>query len=194
MVRAPEPAETPTLFTLSGRDVGQPDGVPAAMASVRSLTAGYDPGDDVDLDGFAGSLTTYAVALALAVLLGRATNQRLPSRYDSADLVIGALATHKAARLVSKSSVMSPVRAPFTEFGEPAGAAEHHEEARGDHGMRHVVGELITCPFCLSVWIGSAYVAGLVFAPRPTRTLAAVLTVVSGSDVAQHLYQRLRGD
>ena len=49
MVRAPEPAQTPTHFTLSGRDVGQPDGVPAAMASVRSLTAGYDPANDVDL-------------------------------------------------------------------------------------------------------------------------------------------------
>jgi hypothetical protein len=164
------------------------------MASVRSLTAGYDRDDTVDLAGFAGSMMTYAAALALTVLLGRATNQRLPQRYDPTDLAIGALATHKAARLVSKSSVMSPVRAPFTEFADPAGAAEHHEEPRGDHGGRHVIGELITCPFCLSVWIGSAYVAGLVFAPRPTRTLAAVLTVVAGSDVAQHLYQRLRGD
>jgi hypothetical protein len=163
------------------------------MATVRSLTAGYDPGDDVDLDGFAGSLSTYAAALAVTVLIGRATDQRLPARYDPADLAIGALATHKAARLISKSSVMSPVRAPFTEFAGPAGAAEHDEEARGDRGLRHAVGELMTCPFCLSVWIGSAYVAGLVFAPRPTRALAAVLTVVAGSDVAQHLYQRLRG-
>jgi|tagenome__1003787_1003787.scaffolds.fasta_scaffold20911386_2 hypothetical protein len=164
------------------------------MVSVRSLTAGYDPADEVDLDGFAGSLTAYATALAVTVLVGGATKQRLPQRYDPADLVIGAVATHKAARLISKSSVMSPLRAPFTEFAGPAGAAEHHEEARADRGSRHVVGELITCPFCLSVWIGTAYVAGLVFAPRPTRALAAVLTVVAGSDHAQHLYRRLRGD
>jgi len=151
------------------------------------------PAGDVDLHGFAGSLTMYAAAVAATVLLGRATRQTLPRRYEPADLVIGALATHKAARLLSKASVASPLRAPFTEFVEPAGSGEHHEEARGDQGVRHVVGELITCPFCLSVWIGSAYVAGLVFAPRPTRALGAVMTVVAGSDITQHVYQRLRG-
>ena len=164
------------------------------MTSVRSLTAGYDPDAEVDLHGFAGSLAMYAAAVAATVLVGRATNQTLPHRYDPADLAIGALATHKAARLLSKASVASPLRAPFTEFAGPAGAGEHHEEARGDQGVRHVVGELMTCPFCLGVWIGSAYVAGLVLAPRPTRALGAVMTVVAGSDFAQHLYQRLRGD
>ena len=60
--------------------------------------------------------------------------------------------------------------------------------------MRHTVGELLTCPFCLGVWVATAYVAGLVVAPRPTRALAAVMTVVAGSDTLQHGYSRLRGD
>jgi len=164
------------------------------MAGLRSLAQGYDRADDVDLTGFAGSLTTYAATLALTVLVGRATNHRLPQRYDPADLAIGALATHKAARLLSKASVLSPLRAPFSEFTGPAGPAEHAEQPRREGGIRRVVGELVTCPFCLSVWMGSGYVAGLVLAPRPTRAFAAVMTVVAGSDFAQHLYQRLRVD
>jgi hypothetical protein len=42
--------------------------------------------------------------------------------------------------------------------------------------------------------VGTAYVAGMVFAPRPTRAAAAVLTVVGASDALQHGYARLRGD
>jgi hypothetical protein len=162
--------------------------------SIRSLSGDYDPRGEVDLEGFSGSLATYAAAVAATVALGRVTGHTLPHRYHPTDLVIGALATHKAARLLSKASVTSPLRAPFTRFSGAAGSGEHHEEARGDRGIRHVVGELVTCPFCLGVWIGTAYVAGLVFAPRATRAVAAVMTVVAGSDAAQHAYARLRGD
>lgn len=108
----------------------------------------YDPDGRVDLHGFSGSLATYALALAA---LSSATRARggAPERYALSDLLIGGLATHKFARLVSRSSVASPVRAPFTEFADAAGSGEHVEAARGEHGVRHTIGELITCPFCL---------------------------------------------
>jgi hypothetical protein len=85
------------------------------------------------------------------------------------------VATHKLSRLLSTASVS----APFTQFEEAAGSGEHHESARGQHGVRHTVGELLTCPFCLAVWVATAYVAGLVAAPRPTRTAAVVLCAVA---------------
>jgi Protein of unknown function (DUF1360) len=168
--------------------------IPGRMTSLRSLTSGYDPHGEVDVRGYAGSLTAYAGALAVAVALGRVSGATLPDRYAPLDLAIGGLATHKASRLLSKASVTSPIRAPFTEFAAPTGSGEHREAARGEHGLRHTIGELVSCPFCLGVWIGSAYVAGLVLAPRPTRAVAAMLTVVAGSDMLQHVYARLRGD
>ena len=164
------------------------------MSSLRLSTTDYDPDSAVDLAGYTGSLTAYAGAAAATVLAGWFAGASLPERYPPLDLAVGALATHKATRLLGKASVTSPIRAPFTVFAGPAGSAEHHEEARGEHGFQHTVGELLTCPFCLGVWIGSAYVAGLVLAPRPTRTVAAVLSVVAGSDMLQHVYQRLRED
>jgi hypothetical protein len=153
----------------------------------------YDPEGRVDLVGFSGSLTVYAVALTALASVTRALG-RAPDAYPLADLLVGGVATHKFARLLARSSVASPVRAPFTEFEAPAGSGEHVEAARGSHGVRHTVGELLTCPFCLGVWVSTAYVAGLALAPRRTRAWAAVFAVTGVSDFLQHAYARLRGD
>jgi Protein of unknown function (DUF1360) len=153
----------------------------------------YDPDGQVDLAGFSGSLATYSLAVAALVSATRAHGGG-PERYAVADLLVGGLAAHKFTRLLARSSVASPVRAPFTEFAGPAGSGEHVEAARGDHGVRHTVGELLTCPFCLGVWVSTAYVGGLMLAPRTTRTVAAVFAVTGVSDFLQHAYARLRGD
>jgi hypothetical protein len=158
------------------------------------VSNGYDPAGEVDVKGFAGSMTTYAALVAGLGAALRASDLELPDRFPVADLVLGGVATHKLSRLLSKGSITSPLRAPFTEFVAPAGSSEHHEKARGEHGVRHTVGELLTCPFCLGVWLGTAYVAGLTLAPRPTRALAAVFSVVAISDALQQAYGRLRTD
>jgi hypothetical protein len=169
-------------------------GVLAAMHMLNHLADTYDADDAVNLAGYADSLAVYTVSVAGILYAGRATGRHLPDSYSIQDVALGGIATHKLTRLLSRSSVASPLRAPFTEFEEPAGAGEHVESPRGGHGFRHTIGELLTCPFCLGVWVGTAYVAGLVVAPRPTRALAAVLTVVALSDTMQHGYARLRGD
>jgi hypothetical protein len=156
--------------------------------------ASYDPDDEVNLGGYADSMAAYVAGVTGLVLLGRATGHHLPEHYSIRDLALGGIATHKLTRLLSKASVTSPLRAPFTQFEGAAGSGEHVEKPRDGHGVRHTVGELITCPFCLGVWVGTAYVAGMTFAPRPTHAAAAVLTVVGASDALQHAYARLRGD
>jgi Protein of unknown function (DUF1360) len=157
-----------------------------------ALARAYDPSGEVNLAGFSGSMATYGAGVAGLLALGRLAGYELPERYALRDLLVGGIATHKFSRLLSKGSVTSPLRSPFTEFSESAGPAEHHESVRGTHGLRHTIGELLSCPFCLGVWIGTAYVAGLVAAPRATRTWAAVFAVVAVSDGLQHAYERLR--
>ena len=162
-----------------------------AVRGHRDGMRDYDPAGEVDLHGYSGSLLTYG--LAVAALAGAVGGRRTPERYAVRDLVLGGIATHKFSRLLARGSVTSPVRAPFTEFEDAAGAAEHQEAARGEHGVRHTVGELITCPFCLAVWVGTSYVGALALAPRAARTWAAVFTVTAVSDFLQHGYARLRG-
>jgi hypothetical protein len=154
---------------------------------------GYDDQGDVPLPGYAGSLAAFALAVGAVTAAGRSNGKGLPERYELADIVLGALATHKFTRLLSKGSVTSPIRAPFTEFDEAAGSAEHNERARGGR-VRHTIGELLTCPFCLGQWVGTGYVASLGIAPRHARAWAAVFAVTAVSDTLQQMYARLRDD
>jgi hypothetical protein len=163
----------------------------ATQSEPRAADA-YDPDGEVDLRAFAGSLAAYATALAALAVVARRSG--VPERYALTDVLIGGIATHKFSRLVARGSVTSPVRAPFTQFAGPGGSGEHEERARGEHGFRHGVGELLTCPFCLGVWTSTAYVAGLALAPRPTRAWAAAFAVTGISDFLQHAYSRVRED
>lgn len=146
----------------------------------------------MNLGGYAASMASYAALVAVAVAAGRMKQRAHPGQGSLVDLAIGGVATHKLSRLLAKGSVTSPLRAPFTEFDEPAGAAEHVEHAREGSGFRHTVGELLTCPFCVGVWIATAYVGGLALAPRPTRTAATVLSVVALSDWLHLGYELVR--
>jgi hypothetical protein len=128
----------------------------------------------------------YGVAaggLALA-LRKRAGGMR---RLDVMDLALYGLATEHLSRLITKDSVTAVLRAPFTEFKEPAGEGEVNEEVVG-HGTRHAVGELLTCPFCVAQWVATALVAGRIAAPDLTRAVVAVSATARLSDYLQLLY------
>src|SRR4051812_3761973 len=147
----------------------------------------YSHGDDRPLRSYAAFITTYVTAVAGTVYIGRRRGVRLPDRISAGDFLLLASATHRLSRLVSKDSVTAVVRAPFTRYVEPTAAGEVHEEVRGQ-GLRHAVGELLGCPFCLGQWIGTAFVGGFVVAPRATRVVATAFAVVSVSDAFQFAY------
>src|SRR4029453_1042889 len=66
---------------------------------------------------------------------------------------------------------------------------EVNEEVR-DQGssLRHSIGELITCPFCLAVWVATGLTGGLVLAPRLPRLAATAMTATAVSDFLQMAY------
>lgn len=108
-------------------------------------------------------------------------------RLDAMDLVLYGLATGYLSRLITKESVTAVLRAPFTEYKEPAGDGEVNEEAVG-HGARHAVGELLTCPFCAAQRVATALIAGRVAAPNFTKAVVAVSAAARPSDYLQLLY------
>lgn len=141
--------------------------------------------DDESLWSYAVLTATYAVgALGFAAL---ARQRGVPDRIDTRDLLLLGIATHKTSRLVSRDRVLRFVRKPFTRYQRTAEAAEVMEEPKGE-GVRHAVGELLACPFCIAQWIASGYVAGLVLAPRATRVAASVMTVRALSDFLQYAW------
>jgi hypothetical protein len=157
----------------------------------RSEADEYRQGARRPLGGYAAAMTVFAglVGAAGAVAALRGTSGRRISPYD---LMLMTAGTHKLARLVSKDAVTSPLRMPFTRYHESGGPAEVMEDVRETDQLRHVVGELMSCPFCLSVWVATGFSIGFLFAPRFTRVVASSLTAVAGSDYLQLIYAYLQ--
>ncbi|GAA2088243.1 DUF1360 domain-containing protein [Actinomadura alba] len=162
----------------------------SVVSAGREQRREYAGDDDRPLGSYLGTLGLYGLTLGVIGAAARLTGRRPPS-VSVWDVVLMTGATHRLSRLLSKGVVTSPLRAPFTRFEGPSGPAELTEKARGS-GVRHAVGELITCPFCVAQWVGTAYAAGLVFAPDATRLAGATMTAVAGSDWLQLGYARLQ--
>lgn len=158
----------------------------AVTGAVADQAQQYAHGERRPLGGYLVLLTIYG---AIHAGLGSVARQRgaLPERFAAADLALLAVGTHKLSRLITKDSVTAVFRAPFTTYVEPSGEGEVHEEVRGD-GVRHAAGELVTCPFCIAVWVATLLAYGLVLAPRATRLVASILTAVTASDYLQMAY------
>jgi hypothetical protein len=103
------------------------------------------------------------------------------------DLILLSIATHKLSRIVTKDRVTGPFRAPFTRLSGDSGSGEVEEIPRGE-GMQRAVGELLTCPFCLAPWTAALLLNMLARAPRFTRMVAALFSMVSGSDFLNRVY------
>ena len=147
----------------------------------------YEGDEERPLEGYVAAMATYGAFAALVVMAAATRRTDAPDRIPLVDIALIGVATHKLTRIISKDSVTSPLRAPFTRYKEPGGPAEVMEEVRGT-GVRHAVGELVTCPFCLSPWIATALTGGLVVAPRFTRAVTAVFSAVAVSDHLQLAY------
>jgi hypothetical protein len=169
--------------------------VTSLLDSARTEAEAYQQGEDRPLGGYVAVMAVFASLIVGAAGLAAATGRRAPSRIEPYDAFLMAAGTHKLARTLSKDAITSPLRAPFTRYTETGGPAEVMEEVRGTSSIRHAIGELITCPFCLDMWIATGFVLGLLFAPRVTRMVATTFTVLTGADLLQLGYalaQRLQ--
>src|SRR5919112_6189217 len=163
------------------------------MESVRARLAGlrraYAPHEHRPLDGYVAAMGAFGALAAALTAAAKVSGRPMPERPSTQDVLLISVATHKLSRLLAKDSVTSPLRAPFTRYSEPGGAAEVNEEVR-DQGssLRHSIGELITCPFCLAVWVATGLTGGLVLGARPTRLAATAMTATAASDFLQMAY------
>jgi len=132
-------------------------------------------------------VTIFNALLATGLLAKKCSQEPLPERMDPKDLVLFALATQKLSRVITKDKVTTALRAPFTEIEGKGGAGELEERPKGK-GLRRVIGELLTCPFCIGTWIASGFIYGYIFTPRVSRTLASIFAVSGMSDFLQQLY------
>jgi hypothetical protein len=147
----------------------------------------YAHGEDFPLGGYATAMSVYGGVVASIAAAVRLKGTQLPERISPWDTAMTAVATHKLSRLIAKDPVTSPLRAPFTVFEGTSGPAELAEEVRGT-GPLKTVGELVSCPFCVGMWVATAFTAGHVLMPRATRLAVTTLAALAGSDFLQFAY------
>src|SRR4051794_39811043 len=125
----------------------------------------YRNGEQRPLGGYVVVMAVFGAILSGAAGLAFATGRRLPEGIGPWDLLLIAAGTHKLSRTLTKDAVTSPLRVPFAQYTSTGGPAEVMEDVRTASGVRHAIGELVTCPFCLDMWIATGFAFGHVFAP-----------------------------
>ncbi|MEU9192625.1 DUF1360 domain-containing protein [Streptomyces hundungensis] len=133
--------------------------------------------------GFTGYAAGWAV-------LHRRRGRPLPAAPGPWDLLLTAAATFRLSRLIGKATITRPLRAPFTEVDGDGAPAELNETPCEEPG-RHTLGELLSCPFCLSVWIVTTFTGARTVWPEATRTVTGALTALAVADALQFGYTTL---
>ena len=155
-------------------------------AAIADPTAGYAPGEQRPVAGYALLSGGFVAALAGSLAAARISGRDI-DRPTVTDILLDGLATQKLSRLIAKDKVTSFIRAPFTRFQEPSGHGELEEAPRGD-GVRYAAGELLVCPYCMAQWVTAAIAVGRIFAPRTTRFLSAMWAAQAIADGLQLAY------
>lgn len=155
----------------------------------KEVFEGYG-GEEQRLYSYATLMGLFNLIFAIFLLFVKGTGRNIPERVDTKDLALLGVATHKLSLIGAQDAVTSPLRAPFTELQEKESPKSLDEKPRGK-GLRRSVGELLTCQFCLGMWVASFFTYGLVLAPRVTRLIATIFTVVTISDYLHQTYKAL---
>src|SRR5208282_657631 len=104
----------------------------SVLADFRSRLTGvaraekdlYSDGQERPLGGYLGAMAAYGTAVGALAGVTRLTRHEVPDGLSVRDVILGAVATHKLSRLVTKDPVTSPLRAPFTVYRDTEGPAE----------------------------------------------------------------------
>ena len=97
-----------------------------------------------------------------------------------------ALATFALSKVVAREKIGTWMREPFVEQD-----AEHRPHAPRGRGLRHAVGELMTCTRCMGAWSALGLVALRVHSPAAGRTVTTVLAASAGNDVLHTAFSLL---
>jgi Protein of unknown function (DUF1360) len=135
------------------------------------------------LPEYAALAGAFSTVLAGFLVLG---SRRLPERISFADTARIGLASYKLGRLIARDRVAAFVRAPVTE---DADATEPKAAGPG-----RALGELVTCPYCIGLWIASGLSYSLVLYPRQTRLVTTIFGAQAVADFLNAGFVRLHGD
>jgi len=164
--RGPEPASSERRWRWPG------------AASTPASTTG--PGDYAALEA------VFLAGLAGVIALARRREQDGAAAIPRGELPVLAIATFALADVLAKEKVSTWLREPFVQEG-----ADHKPVAAEGSGLRHAIGELMTCTRCVGTWSALGLVGLRTASPAAGRATANVLALVGVNDVMQSGFRLL---
>ncbi|MEV6757244.1 DUF1360 domain-containing protein [Streptomyces sp. NPDC051214] len=155
--------------------------------AVRRVGEAYGPPEEHRLGGHFAAVAAFGAYAAAWGAVAARRKTKAPDGREPWDVLLTATAVFRLSRLLSKGTVTSPLRAPFTRFESATGPAEVSDSPRGG-AVKSTVGELISCPFCLSVWLTATFTGARSVWPQATRTVTCGLTSLAIADCMQVAY------
>ena len=126
---------------------------------------------------------TYLSLLAAAVALARRRERTGEEAIPGRELPVLGLATFALAHVLAKEKVSTWIREPYVEE-----TGDHRPVRPEGSGLRHAVGELLTCTRCVGGWCALGLVGLRIASPRAGKTVSAVLATAGANNVMQSLF------
>jgi hypothetical protein len=123
-------------------------------------------------------------ALLAGVVLAARERTRKSEPLTSRDLAVTGAATFALSKVIARERIGTWVREPFVEEEEDGG------QPRG-RGLRHAVGELLTCTRCVGAWSALGLVGLRLSSPATGRVVNDVLAVSAMNDWLQASFKLL---
>jgi hypothetical protein len=125
----------------------------------------------------------------LASLIRRTTGTK--KEVAGADIFLLGLATYRLSRLISYDRVTQYLRFPFIEPGKGAEQIEGTREEPKGEGLQYVIGQLLTCAYCSSVWAGTFNSAIYLLSPRVGRLFLLSMASSGLSEILDPIFPLL---
>ena len=152
-------------------------GWPGATSTPPSATR---PADYIVLE------SVFLSGLVGVIVLARRREQEGSPTLTGRDLPVVAMATFALADVLAKERVSTWLREPFVRED-----ADHKPIEPEGAGLRHAIGELLTCTRCVGTWSALALVGLWTASPAAGRTTANVLALSGVNDLLQSGFRLL---
>jgi hypothetical protein len=126
------------------------------------------------------------IMLYIGVMLGFYYLGRLPRDIRVIDLILLGLAAARMTDVISTDEIMRWLREPFVRMQETEIAGREVQERTGrGQGIRKAIGELLSCPWCVGVWVAAGLTYLYYLAPNIIWLLVLLLAVAEIGSILQ---------
>jgi hypothetical protein len=129
----------------------------------------------------------YMALFGFVLYLMNAFHVAFPRSVNAFDFFLLCLATFRITELITCDTITQFMRDPFVKrekVREPDGSVEEEVQPAG-RGFRRFIGELIICPWCIGIWVGTLLAYFFVLLPGPARLFLLAVSAAAGGIIIQ---------